>query len=56
MAIRHAAFALDALHLIYRVFQEERSIFWELIISVILNTNVYMNMCPIPNGFRYRTV
>jgi hypothetical protein len=28
--------------------QEERSIFWEVIVSVILSKNVYMNMCPIP--------
>ena len=32
---------------IYRVFHEERSIFWE----VILSKNVYMNVCPIPNSF-----
>ena len=37
---------------IYRVSQEERSIFREVIVSVILSKNVYMNMCPIPNGFR----
>jgi hypothetical protein len=35
------------------VSQEERSIFWEVIVSVILRKSVYMNMCPIPNGFRY---
>jgi hypothetical protein len=38
---------------IYRVSQEERSIFWEIIVSVILRKKVYMNMFPIPNGFRY---
>jgi len=37
---------------LYRVSQEERSIFWEVIVSAILSKNVYMNMCPIPNGFR----
>jgi len=26
--------------------------FWEVIVSVILSKNVYMNMCPIPNSFR----
>jgi hypothetical protein len=31
--------------IISRVYQEER--------SVILRKNIYMNMCPIPNGFRY---
>jgi len=38
------------------VSQEERSIFWEVIVSVILSKNVYMNMCPIPNGFRDRAI
>jgi hypothetical protein len=37
---------------IYRVSQEERSIFWEVTISLILSKEVYMYMCPIPNGFR----
>jgi hypothetical protein len=36
---------------LYRVSQEERSIFWEVIVSAILSNNVPMNMCPIPNGF-----
>jgi hypothetical protein len=36
--------------------QEERSIFWEAIVSAILSKNVYMYMCPIPNGFRDRAV
>jgi len=36
---------------VYRMSQEERSVFWEVIISVILSKNVYMNMCPIPNDF-----
>jgi hypothetical protein len=37
---------------IYRVTQEERTIFWEVIVSVILSKELYLNMCPIPNGFR----
>jgi hypothetical protein len=37
---------------IYRTSQEERTIFWEVIVSVILSKKVYMYMCPIPNGFR----
>ena len=41
---------------LYRVSQEERSIFWEVIVSVILSKTFYMNMCPIPNGFRDRTI
>jgi hypothetical protein len=41
---------------IYRVFQEERSIFWEVIVPAILRKKVYMNTCPIPNGFRDRAI
>jgi hypothetical protein len=36
----------------YRMFQQEGSIFWEVIVSVILSKKVYMCMCPIPDGFR----
>jgi hypothetical protein len=37
---------------LYRMSQEERSIFWEVILSVILSkTEMYMYMCPIPNGY-----
>jgi hypothetical protein len=39
--------------IIYRMSQEERSVFWEVIISVILRKTFYMNMCPIPKGSRY---
>jgi hypothetical protein len=38
------------------VSQEERSIFWEVIVSVILSKKLYVNMCPIPNGFRDRAI
>jgi hypothetical protein len=41
---------------IYRVSQEERSIFQEVIVSVILSKKLYMKMCPIPNSFRVRTI
>jgi hypothetical protein len=41
---------------IYRVSQEERTIFWEVTVSVILSKKLYMNMCPIPNGFRDRAI
>jgi hypothetical protein len=41
---------------VHRVSQEERSIFWEVIVSVILNKKLYMNMCPISNGFRDRAI
>jgi hypothetical protein len=39
------------------VSQEERPVFWEVIVSVILSKNkVYIYMCPIPNGCRDRTI
>ena len=41
---------------IYIVSQEERSIFWEVIVSVILSKILYMNMYPIPNGFQDRAI
>jgi len=41
---------------IHTVSQEERSIFCEVIVPVILSKSVYMNMCPIPNGFRDRAI
>jgi hypothetical protein len=41
---------------IHRVCQEEMSIFWEVIVSVILSKKCYMYMCPIPNGFRNRVI
>jgi hypothetical protein len=37
---------------IYRMSQEEKSILWDVIVSVILSKKLYMYMCPIPNGFR----
>jgi len=36
--------------IIYRESQEEMSVFWEVIVSVILSKKMYMCMCPIPNG------
>jgi hypothetical protein len=41
---------------LYRVSQEGRSIFWEVIILVILSKNLYMHMCHIPNVFRDRDI
>jgi hypothetical protein len=41
---------------IYRMLQEERSIFPEVIVSVILSKKIYIYMCLIPNGFRGRAV
>ena len=43
-------------YIVYRMSQEERSIFWEVIVSVILSKKLYMNICPIPNGFRDRAI
>jgi hypothetical protein len=40
---------------IYRMSHEERSIFWEVIVSVILSKKVCTYMCP-PNGFRDRAI
>jgi hypothetical protein len=36
--------------------QEERTIFWEVVVEVILRLNVYIYVCLIPNCFRDRTV
>jgi hypothetical protein len=36
--------------------QEERSVFWEVTVSAILNRKVCMYMCPIPNNFRDRAI
>jgi hypothetical protein len=41
---------------LYRVSQEQRSIFWEVTVSVILSRKVCMYMYPIPNGFRDRAL
>jgi hypothetical protein len=42
--------------IVYGVSPEERSIFWEVTVSVILSKKVYMYTCPIPNGFRDRAI
>jgi hypothetical protein len=42
--------------LLYRMYQEERSLFWEVIVSAILRKKVYMYMGPTPNGFRDRAI
>jgi len=41
---------------VYRVSQEEMSIFLEVILSVILCKKFYKNTCPIPNGFGDRAI
>jgi len=55
-SILHCRIESPCLTAVHRVSQEERSIFWEVIVSVILNENIYMSMCPIPNGFRDRDI
>jgi hypothetical protein len=41
---------------IYRMSQEERSVFWAVTVLVILSRKVYMYMCPIPNGFQDKAI
>jgi hypothetical protein len=41
---------------LYRMSQEERPIFWKVIVFVILSKKLYMYMCPVPNGFRDRAI
>jgi hypothetical protein len=36
--------------------QEERLIFWEVTITVIVNKKVYMHVCPVFNAFRDRAI
>jgi hypothetical protein len=48
-------FVLHYLHQLYRMSQEEMSIFWEVIVLVTLK-KVYMYMCLIRNGFRDRAL
>jgi len=43
-------------NVLHRVIQRERSIFWEVIISVIMRKNVRMNMIAIPDSYRDRAV
>ena len=40
---------------LYKVIQKERSVFWEVIVSVIV-IKVRMNKCQILNGYRNRAV
>jgi hypothetical protein len=41
---------------LYRISLEERSLFWEVIVLVILSKNMFTYMCPISNGFRDRAI
>jgi hypothetical protein len=44
------------IYIYIQVSKEEKTIFWEVIVSVILSKKLYMNMCPVPNGFRDRAI
>jgi hypothetical protein len=39
-----------------RIYIRVPRILWEVIVSAILSKKMYMYMCPIPNGFRDRTI
>jgi len=39
---------------LYRVIQEERSVFWEVIVSVVVEIKVLMTLCVILRGYGYR--
>jgi hypothetical protein len=39
-----------------RVSQEERSVFWEIIVSVILSEKVFIYVCPTSNSFWVRAI
>ena len=41
---------------VYRVFQEERSIFWEVIVSVTVRIKAHTNECLIPSAYGNRAV
>ena len=41
---------------LHGVIQEEMSIFWKVIISVIVRRNIHRNMCLILSGYRVRAV
>jgi hypothetical protein len=47
---------IDECLVAHTVSQEERSIFWEVIVSVILSKKLFMYMCPIPDGFQDRVI
>ena len=38
------------------MIQEERSVFWEVIVSVIVRKKVHMNMCLVLTGYRNTAV
>jgi hypothetical protein len=55
-ALRHISIYIYNIRGVYRMTQEERSVFWEVTVSVILSKKMYIYMYPIPNGFRDRAI
>jgi hypothetical protein len=43
--------ARKAVLFLYRMIQEESAILWEMIVCVILSKKVYINVCPIFDGY-----
>ena len=41
---------------VYRVIQKERSVFWEVIIWVVVRKEVRLNMCLMMNDYRNRAL
>jgi hypothetical protein len=50
--VRSTVVVYEYLDVLYRMFQEEESIFLEVIVLVTLSNKMYMYTCPIPNCFR----
>jgi len=47
---------MGPLFYLYRVIKEERPIFWEVILSVLMKKKVHLNKCIILSGFRVKVV
>jgi hypothetical protein len=52
----YVLYVYNIVNSIYKVSQEERSVFWGVMVSVILSKELYTYMCPIPNGLRERAI
>jgi hypothetical protein len=50
------AYTYKKRRIVHMLIQEGRSIFWEVIVSVIMKKRVHMNVCLILNGYRDRAV
>jgi len=59
MSIHCREQSLNGFHLeqaSYTVMEEERSMFWKVILTVTIREKVHMNMCLILNGYRNTAV